>query len=328
MVEVRPNGTTGWSFTAETGDPVGELVDGPADPPLGSGSAEFELDQSRDGLTLFRNAYQRTRLDEMERLRYCTYVETAPGLQAVALQLNADYDLTDGDNSWQGRLVFEPSNNDAVQQDTWQCWLASERGAEWWATGGAGAGFAPQSDPQTLQDILKEFPDAGVHGKYEWILLKAGSGWPQFTGYADAPTIHARSHTTFDFEGPGGTDRSAAGRPVFRPGYVRDLAGDDPRGGKAVTNLEAELTRRGEESVWAPIYSVWMEVDPREAFISGTVVDVTARKEVWKRLEAYTYRDPLTELPNRRYLEEQTETSRARARLHDERVVLLYLDLS
>lgn len=202
VVEVRPNGTAGWSFIAETGDPVGHLVEGPGDPPLGTGSAEFGLDESRDGLTLFRNAYQRTRLEEIERLRYCTYVEDAPGPQAVALQLNIDYDLTDGDDGWQGRLVFEPTHNGEVRKNEWQCWPASVPGAKWWATGDPGATFARQSDPRTLRALLNRFPDAGVHGRYGWILLKAGSGWPQFTGYADALTVHARGHTTFDFEGP------------------------------------------------------------------------------------------------------------------------------
>lgn len=128
-----------------------------------------------------------------------------------------------------------------------------------------------------------------------------------------------------------GSAEALTGRPLadlFAHPEAYDTWREAIRAEGAVTNLEAELTRTGEESVWALIHSVWVEVDRREAFISGTVADVTAQKEARERLEGYAYRDPLTELPNRRYLEEQAETSLAHARRHDERVALLYLDLT
>lgn len=208
-VTVTRDGMRGWQFVAETGDPAGSFVDGPGDPPLGSGSARFTLDSSDDGLALVRSTYNKVRLDKITRLEYCTYQQQRTGNQAVALQLNFDDDVTDGDTSWKGRLVFEPSNNGGPADDAWQCWDAIDGGdAMWWSSAGLfpGSGGRQSADRQRSWDeILAAFPDAGLNAKFGSILLKAGSGWGSgFVGSADALEIGiGGAVTVYDFEAPG-----------------------------------------------------------------------------------------------------------------------------
>ena len=206
------NGPLLWQFIDEgDGNAEGNLVNGPGTPPLRSGSAEFLLDNGAEAMSLqnFNPRFVGARLDAIDELEYCTYVESAPSTQAVALQFNFDDDVTDSDTRWMGRIVFEPANNtdqQPVQQDTWQCWDALNDGdAKWWATG-SGATQVDEECPNaapfcTLDDLLAEFPDAGINSKFGGILLKAGSGWSTFDGNADALTIVINgAQTTYDFE--------------------------------------------------------------------------------------------------------------------------------
>lgn len=55
--------------------------------------------------------------------------------------------------------------------------------------------------------------------------------------------------------------------------------------------------------------------------------DITEQREVRERLERMAYYDPLTDLPNRRLLREQTEQAFAVANRRGHEVALLYLDL-
>lgn len=146
-------------------------------------------------------------------LSYATW-QTADAPQAVALQINADLDVTDAYTGWQGRLVYEPymGNVDTmgrtITKDTWQTWVASESDAKWWMTWSAGATAqygmtnpCPQSDPCTTAEIVNVFPDAGFNTSYgNGLILKAGSGWNSFVGYADVPYVGDTTNTYWDFE--------------------------------------------------------------------------------------------------------------------------------
>ena len=58
-----------------------------------------------------------------------------------------------------------------------------------------------QASPCTWQQLLVAFPNVGVHGTYGAVVLKAGSGWPNFRGNVDSLTIAIDSvASTFDFE--------------------------------------------------------------------------------------------------------------------------------
>jgi hypothetical protein len=208
---VSPNNMQGWGFFSEGPNATnGMMVVGPADPPLRTGSALLPLDGSiADGQDLGTLNHPGVRLDEIVDLSYGTYrssVDAGNNL-AIALQLGMDYDLTDGDVSFQGRLVFEPYHTfpGGVPQDTWQTWDPTHPDAMWWATGAPGNVSCPHSDPCTWTEVLTLFSDAGIHtdvdGLLSVVLFKAGSGWPDFDGNVDAFTFATMADSVvYDFE--------------------------------------------------------------------------------------------------------------------------------
>jgi hypothetical protein len=130
-------------------------------------------------------------------------VSAAPGAQAPALQLNFDDDVTDGDTSWKGRMVFEPYHDATVTQDEWQCWDAMA--GLWWGSGAPLNTVAPQSSPQSMATILATFPNAGSNSAFGGLIVKAGSGWSSFDGNVDALSVGIDgAETIFDFEGGAG----------------------------------------------------------------------------------------------------------------------------
>lgn len=209
------NGTPGWFFFEEgaAGKASGELVRGPEKPPRSVGSAQFVLDDGSGAMSLGTVELRGTRLDAFSRLHYCTYRGSGSAEVAVSLQFSADYDLTDQDDSFQGRLVFEPYLIDGtpdaapVQADTWQCWDALD--GHWWATGSPGNTVAPITDPQSLQTLLSQFPDLGIRNPepahfFGALILKAGSGWSGgFDGNADKLVVGVDGReTVYDFDRP------------------------------------------------------------------------------------------------------------------------------
>lgn len=178
------------------------FVSGPGTPPGGNGSFRMTLDNGADGVALFTPQLRGTRLDELTALTYNTYQASNLGPQAIAFQFNIDYDVTDADLGWQGRLVFEPINTagNVVQSGVWQNWDALA--GNWWSTGFPGKGVCPQGSPCSIATILASFPNAGVHATLGGFLFKAGSGWPvPFDGNVDLLTIGINGqNSVYDFE--------------------------------------------------------------------------------------------------------------------------------
>ncbi|MCG8462826.1 MAG: hypothetical protein MI919_41600 [Holophagales bacterium] len=170
-------------------------------PPSGLGAAIFEVDGT-GRMILGTDRYNGTRLDDLTLLEYSTYrLRPVDGVLALSLQINVDYDLTDGDESWQGRLVFEPYlDGSSVDSLVWQTWDAAA--GLWWASGSPGNGTCPQGAPCTWAQVLTAFPDAGVHATLGGVLLKAGGPWLDgFVGAADLLRVGVSGVTTdFDFE--------------------------------------------------------------------------------------------------------------------------------
>jgi hypothetical protein len=208
----------GWVFVQENGVPgtaTGQMESGPGMPPAGDGSANFILPDGTTSMALGLAAYGGTRLDSITKLEYSTYRTSPTGAQvfAVSLQFNVDYNVTDADTSFQGRLVFEPYLTQTVVPGVWQTWdtlTGAFPAGNWWATRAPGnaADKCPMSNPCTWAEVLLKFPHAGVHGTLGAILLKAGSGWAGgFDGNADALTIGINGdETTYDFEFLSDTD--------------------------------------------------------------------------------------------------------------------------
>lgn len=172
------------------------MVSGPGTPPMGSGSARLVAPASTDGVVLAKAGYNGMRLDAITNLAYSTYRTAGGAALAIALQFNIDNDVTDADNAWKGRLVFEPYFTETVNTGQWQTWNPMIQG-KWWGTGAAIAASCPQSSPCTWAQVLAAFPNAGIHQTFGAVLLKAGSGWAGFDGNVDALTING---DVYDFE--------------------------------------------------------------------------------------------------------------------------------
>lgn len=209
--DVRPisevaTGPAGWYETA-TGTGNVELNSNKAYNV--AGSAEFTVADSSSYVELgLYKQLSSVALSSLSGISYATW-QQVDNTKAVALQVGVDTDVTDADTSWQGRLVYEPYMNtdlagNPVTDGTWQTWLTLDADAVWWMTWSAslttkyGANPCPQGDPCTYAEILGLFPNAGFNAGFgNPLVLKAGSGWASFTGYADAPTV---SDSFWDFE--------------------------------------------------------------------------------------------------------------------------------
>lgn len=124
-VLVLPSNLNGWFFFNEGANGSGGFEQGPATPtstpPLGGGSANLVVD-STGRHSFGTQAYAGTRLDQITELSYYTFKNTNPD-QAVdiGLQFDIDYDVTDANTSFQGRLVFEPYQAGTnPRQNVWQ----------------------------------------------------------------------------------------------------------------------------------------------------------------------------------------------------------------
>jgi parallel beta-helix repeat protein len=204
---VSPANQRNWAFFDDFGSGTGSggFEAGPGTPPLGTGSAFLTVDgTARYAFEVFTH-YAGTRMDDITTLQYRSYQDNnANTVLAISLQFDIDYDLTDANNNFQGRLVFEPYMSGTVQQNTWQTWDA--RAGNWYAsnTGAGGSnGLCPQNAPCTWAQVLTSFPNAGIRNTPAGgVLFKAGGPWsPGFDGNVDAFKIGINSfRTTYDFE--------------------------------------------------------------------------------------------------------------------------------
>ena len=206
-VVVSPGDMQGWGFVQETATGSGEMVEGPSIPFEGTGSANFIVDSA--GGEYLGKAHAGTPLTSITNLEYSTYRASGGDALAVALQLNVDSDLTDANNAWQGRLVYEPYHTQDVETNMWQTWdpLDDTQGT---ATGNwffSNATLAAESGcsmayPCIWAEVLAEYPNAGIHNTLGAIGLKAGGSWAGgFNGNVDGLTIGiSGDNITYDFE--------------------------------------------------------------------------------------------------------------------------------
>jgi hypothetical protein len=194
----------GWVFFEDNngGPGTGHMVTGPADPPLGSGSAELAVALPTVAVPVDRQAlgtaaYQGTMIGDITSLNYWTY-QTSP-THAVTLQFDIRYHSTD--TGYQGRLVFEPGNgNPGIVSGAWQRWDALA--GKWWASRPASSGFmCIQATPCTWTQVKANWPTASLWPNGA-LLFKVGGGWEPWKGNVDAFTIgvQGRDTTTYDFE--------------------------------------------------------------------------------------------------------------------------------
>lgn len=170
-----------------------------------AGSAEFTVtgpsSSAELGLYKYLPSIALASLPSASGLSYATR-QVADNTKAVSLQINMDADVSDSNTSWQGRLVFEPYLNrdvsgNPVIDGVWQTWPTLRTTAQWWMTWSAsltanyGTNPCPQANPCTVPEIFSLFHNIGFNsGTGNALILKAGSGWTNFTGFADVPAIH------------------------------------------------------------------------------------------------------------------------------------------
>lgn len=200
---VTPSNMHGWYFYDDQNDTTssatGQMVSGPATPPLGAGSAQLSVAGPSDGQAIANNDYAGTKLSDISNFDYWTYQPA--GAQAVALQFDVKY--RSSDTAYGGRLVFEPyvqPGQAGTVASGWQHWTNLTSGL-WWAskTTAAGSnGVCGQATPCTWNSIKSQFPDAQINGR---LLLKVGSGWSAATYNTDALTVNVNGNsTTYNFE--------------------------------------------------------------------------------------------------------------------------------
>ena len=209
----------GFAFAQETPNGSGSFVNGPNGSD-GSGSAKLTID-STGGEALANGLFAGTRFDHLRFLSYKTY-QAAAGSNATTLQIDADYDATDGSTAFQGRAVFEPSlsGQGPVTSETWQTWNPLTAPSGRWQSGNAIVGnvnvgkSCTQASPCSFTELLGHYPDAAIRpitGQSSGqpiaggIWLKAGSGWGNFTGNIDSLTAAVdvggvNGTVTYDFE--------------------------------------------------------------------------------------------------------------------------------
>ncbi|HMT08911.1 MAG TPA: right-handed parallel beta-helix repeat-containing protein, partial [Pyrinomonadaceae bacterium] len=200
--EVNP--IDGWGYVTETPTGTGEFESGPMGAPLGTGSSRISI-TSGGGQAFGTLNYGGIRMDRMTALRYSSY-QVGQASVAPYLAFDFDRDLDDGDNSFQGRLVFEPEIDTpgSVLQSTWQNWDA--RAGKWWATGGVLAGTCTMATPCTWTSITTAHPNAGIRrvASFGALLFKIGSGPVNTTGFVDNFEIEiSTGSTVYDFESDG-----------------------------------------------------------------------------------------------------------------------------
>jgi hypothetical protein len=202
---VSPSNMQGWGFGQETPTGSGSMVTGPGTPPLGNGSANLIVD-STGGEVLAKSGYQGLRFDAIDTLEYSTYRTSGAPALAIALQFDFDNNVTDADNTFKGRIVYEPYHTQTVTTGEWQTWDTLDDAAgtgtgNWWLSNGvqAAASGCTQANPCTWAEILTAFPDGGIRNTTNPnVWLKAGGGWTGgFNGNVDALMING---DTYDFE--------------------------------------------------------------------------------------------------------------------------------
>ncbi len=230
FLTVSPTNLQGWQIqvtTSATATPTPSVtfVNGPATPPLGTGSVEFRIGANgNDAAQLRHPGYAGTLLpnptpqapaaNELSSLSYSTYTQQdGSGGQAPYIILQID---TDGDAGIEDLLFFEPvyqsaafcpSNpQPALVTGQWQTWDAYN--GCWYSVFGT-AGSGPGTNTKTLRQISAALPPTSVIANSSpsglgGVRLVTGFGagaWDNYIGNADAFRIGVGANdTVYNFD--------------------------------------------------------------------------------------------------------------------------------
>ena len=204
---VVADGLNKWFGYDDTSDTVNNalatFVSGPGTPPAGSGSVQFTAASSLYRGNIATYQFASTSLASITALRFSAYSHSGSGASATEspyLAFNVDFT---GSNTWQKRLVYVPSVNGAVPQDTWNTF--DTIGSSLWEYSGAtwpAPNAQPGTTPKTWSQILTDYPNAGILKSDGWLGVRVGEPGPaNYTGNVDNVVVGTAASTKiFDFE--------------------------------------------------------------------------------------------------------------------------------
>ncbi|MGB4965537.1 MAG: hypothetical protein WBO77_00290, partial [Microgenomates group bacterium] len=183
---------------------LGSFVSGPVGVPFGTESVQIQvLGTQRRNLATYQ--FSGTPLGDITELSFYTYNPSAgnPGSinRSGYLNFNVDFNGTD---TWQRRLVFVPSLNGTVTQNTWQKWDALQSGSAQWLYSGATWPVTgePGTTSKTWTQILSDYPGIRIRVTDSFLGLRVGEPYPDgYTENLDGFTFATSAKsTTFDFD--------------------------------------------------------------------------------------------------------------------------------
>ncbi len=205
---------TDWFFYQDTApeginNSLGTFVNGPGTAPEGAGSVQISTSgTSRPNLATYQ--FSGTALADINELKYSTYNPSAGNGGGSAnrsgyLQFNVDFN---GSDTWQRRLIFLPSDNGTVTQDTWKEWDTIKNGTALWRHSGPtwpvgiGGGGEPGTTTKTWSQILSQYPGVRIRVTDSWLGIRVGEPYADgYTENIDKFVFGTTSNTTiFDFE--------------------------------------------------------------------------------------------------------------------------------
>ncbi len=209
--KVSALGNDKWFFYNDENDTLdntlGSFVTGPGTPLLGTGSVQSSVTGS-ERRNLATYGFRGVKLSDITTLSFATYNPSAgnPGSpnRSGYLHFNVTFD---GIDTWQRRLVYVPSANSAVTQNTWKEWDTINGGNALWTWSGFASNgnmwpdgnTAPQ---RTWNDIKTAFPNAAIRTTDSFMGVRVGE--PYADGYTENIDVFkfgtASDTTTFDFE--------------------------------------------------------------------------------------------------------------------------------
>lgn len=183
---------TKWFFFNDENNTIdntlGSYVVGPDTAPYGSDSIQISVTGTqRRNLATYQ--FSGTKLADVTELKFSTYNPSAGNVGSTSrsayLNFNVDFN---GSDTWQKRLVFVPSANGVVTQDSWKEWDAINGGNALWTWSGFAANGNKWPDNNTTpnrtwSDLTTSFPDISVRTTDSWLGLRVGE--PYADGYTE-----------------------------------------------------------------------------------------------------------------------------------------------
>ena len=199
-----------WFFYNDENDTIdnslGSFVSGPATPLLRTGSVRISV-KGTERRNLATSQFAGTHFAAITTLKFSTYNPSAgnggSANRSGYLNFNVDFDLSD---TWQYRLIFLPSDNGTVVQDSWQEWdainggnaLYRYSGAKWSSCAAGGSG----STTKTLSSIISGCSGVRIRVTDSWLGIRVGE--PYADGYTENIDAFKFGTTSwfkqFDFE--------------------------------------------------------------------------------------------------------------------------------